>query len=436
MRIVDRVAYINHDIDDAIRAGHARAGRPAARGDRAARRRPARAASTRSSTTSSRRRRRRATSCRATRSAARCSRCASFMFERVYLGPHSAEEHARDRARPFAGSSTTSSTTAATTSSSATDYLAGMTDRFALAYAAELDVVARIKDSLGRGGQGRRGDRRRSSRTTVRLRKAGGTYKGLCPFHQERTPSFTVTPARGTFKCFGCGEGGDAIAFVEKIEQRRLRRRDRDPRASGSASSSSTRRRRPRRSASGGGASGSAQLLERATAFYERDALGQRAGRVRARVPRVARARRGGVPRVPARLRARRRDCSSRRARQEGYDAATSCSPPGSRTAAATTTSSGGSLFPLADARGGVRGFQARKLHDDDPLQAKYVNSPESELFRKGDLLYGLDTARAGDREGGPRGRRRGEHRRARAAAGRASCRSSRRWGRRSPSGS
>jgi DNA primase len=52
----------------------------------------------------------------------------------------------------------------------------------------------------------------------VRLRKAGGTYKGLCPFHQERTPSFTVTPARGTFKCFGCGEGGDAIAFVEKVE--------------------------------------------------------------------------------------------------------------------------------------------------------------------------------------------------------------------------
>src|SRR5207249_6655074 len=51
-------------------------------------------------------------------------------------------------------------------------------------------------------------------------------------------------------------------------------------------------------------------------------------------------------------------------------------------------------LFPLADARGNVRGFQARKLHDDDPLQAKYVNSPESDVFKKGDLLYGLDTAR------------------------------------------
>src|SRR5256885_302555 len=52
----------------------------------------------------------------------------------------------------------------------------------------------------------------------VRLRKAGGTYKGLCPFDQDRAPSFTVSPARGTFKCFGCGEGGDAITFVEKTE--------------------------------------------------------------------------------------------------------------------------------------------------------------------------------------------------------------------------
>src|SRR5262249_44965546 len=52
-------------------------------------------------------------------------------------------------------------------------------------------------------------------------------------------------------------------------------------------------------------------------------------------------------------------------------------------------------LFPLADARGRVRGFQARQLREDDPLKAKYVNSPEGELFRKGDVLYGLDRARA-----------------------------------------
>ncbi len=49
---------------------------------------------------------------------------------------------------------------------------------------------------------------------TVQLRKAGTTYKGLCPFHGEKTPSFTVTPARETWKCFGCGRGGDIFNFV------------------------------------------------------------------------------------------------------------------------------------------------------------------------------------------------------------------------------
>src|SRR5215467_8497014 len=52
----------------------------------------------------------------------------------------------------------------------------------------------------------------------TRLRKSGSRYTGLCPFHQERTPSFGVSPERGTFKCFGCGEGGDSITFVEKKE--------------------------------------------------------------------------------------------------------------------------------------------------------------------------------------------------------------------------
>jgi DNA primase len=53
----------------------------------------------------------------------------------------------------------------------------------------------------------------------VTLRGAGNSYKGLCPFHSEKTPSFTVTPDRGTFKCFGCGAGGDAIKFIELHER-------------------------------------------------------------------------------------------------------------------------------------------------------------------------------------------------------------------------
>ena len=53
----------------------------------------------------------------------------------------------------------------------------------------------------------------------VALKSAGvGALKGLCPFHDERSPSFTVRPAVGRWHCFGCGEGGDVYAFIQKIE--------------------------------------------------------------------------------------------------------------------------------------------------------------------------------------------------------------------------
>ena len=225
----------------------------------------------------------------------------------------------------------------------------------------------------------------------VRLRKAGGTYKGLCPFHQERTPSFVVTPARGTFKCFGCGEGGDAIAFVEKMEQTdfvgaletlakrfgvELEYEETSPEAE------RARKRRDRLT----------QLLERAAAFYERLLWESEQGRLardylesRGLREEICRAfRLGYAPGGPT---------LARRAAQEGYS-------PDELLAAGLANRRGNDyfnrrlLFPLADGRGGVRGFQARRLHDDDPLQAKYVNSPESDLFKKGDLLYGLDRAR------------------------------------------
>ena len=52
----------------------------------------------------------------------------------------------------------------------------------------------------------------------VSLKKRGANYLGLCPFHQEKTPSFIVSPAKGIFKCFGCGKGGDSVSFLMEHE--------------------------------------------------------------------------------------------------------------------------------------------------------------------------------------------------------------------------
>jgi DNA primase len=225
----------------------------------------------------------------------------------------------------------------------------------------------------------------------VRLRKAGSTYKGLCPFHQERTPSFTVSPGRGTFKCFGCGEGGDAITFVEKTEnldfvgaiELLAQRFGVELEYEEASPEQEQKRRRDDRLRA---------LLERAAEFYSRTIWDSDAGKPareylesRGLEQEVCREFRLGYAPGGARL--------ASRALQEGYTSE-------ELQAVGLANSRGNDyfqrriVFPLADARGRVRGFQARKLYDDDPLQAKYVNTREGELFRKGDLLYGLDTAR------------------------------------------
>jgi DNA primase len=225
----------------------------------------------------------------------------------------------------------------------------------------------------------------------VRLRKSGGTYKGLCPFHQEKTPSFTVSPARGTFKCFGCGEGGDAISFVERYEnvdfvgaiEYLAQRFGVELEYEESSPEHERRRQRDDRLRA---------LLERAAVFYARVLWDAEQGVIardylasRGLGEAICREFRLGYAPAGATL--------ARRALQEGY-AEEELLAVGLANRRGNDYFQRRIVFPLADARGRVRGFQARRLHDDDPLQAKYVNSPEGELFRKGDLLYGLDGAR------------------------------------------
>ena len=224
------------------------------------------------------------------------------------------------------------------------------------------------------------------------LRKVGGRYTGRCPFHEERTPSFSVNAEKGVYYCFGCGQSGDTIKFVRETEQLdfvgaveflaerfnvQLEYDESSPQAD------ADRKRRERLFA----------LLEQATAFYERYLWDTDSGAA-AREYLMGRGlgaetcrdfRLGLAPLAPA---------LARKAQEKGFTAA-ELGAAGLVGRRGTDYFSGRLLFPLADARGRVVGFQARKLRDDDPMKGKYVNTPEGELFHKGWLLYGLDKSRS-----------------------------------------
>jgi DNA primase len=225
----------------------------------------------------------------------------------------------------------------------------------------------------------------------TQLRKAGGRYTGRCPFHEERTPSFSVNPQDKLYYCFGCGAGGDAITFVRETEQLDFtqaiewladRFRVSLEYEEGSPAVDARRRRRDRLAA----------LMERATSFYERYLWETEAGEP----ARAYLASRGFAEEVCREFRLGLAPGGAtlvRGALAEGYTR-DELGAAGLVNRRGNDYFNGRLLFPLADARGRVCGFQARRLRDDDPLPAKYVNSPEGELFRKGDLLYGLDKAR------------------------------------------
>ncbi len=229
-----------------------------------------------------------------------------------------------------------------------------------------------------------------SART--QLRKAGGRYTGRCPFHEERTPSFSVNAVDKLYYCFGCGAKGDLITFVRETEGldfagsiEWLAERFRVPLEyeESSPAQDAARKRRERLFA----------LLHQAASYYERTLWETEPGsfvrdylKGRGLGEEVSRDFRLGF--------ALGGDTLTRKALAKGFTR-------DELRAAGLQRASGGDyfsrrlLFPLADRQGRVLGFQARQLFEDDPLKAKYVNTPESELFHKGWVVYGLDKARA-----------------------------------------
>ena len=228
-----------------------------------------------------------------------------------------------------------------------------------------------------------------SGRTQLR-RASGSRYTGRCPFHEEKTPSFSVNPVDKLYYCFGCGKGGDVVSFVRETENldfvgtiEWLAERFRVPLEYEESSPrvEAERKRRDRLHA----------LLEQTTWYFERFLWEGDAGApVRAYLAErglgeeIAKEFRLGLS--PGRGLAEK-------AAEKGFSR-------DELRAAGLATVRGSDyfprrlMFPLADARGRVVGFQARKLADDDPLRGKYVNSPEGDLFKKGAILYGLHLAR------------------------------------------
>ncbi|MER7012519.1 DNA primase [Saccharopolyspora sp. NPDC000359] len=229
----------------------------------------------------------------------------------------------------------------------------------------------------------------------VALRNAGGgAQKGLCPFHDEKTPSFNVRPSHGTFHCFGCGEGGDVIAFLMKIEHLGF--------------VESVERLADR--------VGIQLQYEGGTPGPKRD-RGTRARMVEAH--RIAAEFYAEQLRSPEALKAR--EYLSERGFDEAAALRFGCgfAPAGWDKLTKLLLGKGFELdelikgglskegrhgpmdrfhrrllWPLKDLGGDVVGFGARRLFDDDPIQAKYVNTSATPIFNKSQVLFGIDLAK------------------------------------------
>jgi DNA primase len=227
------------------------------------------------------------------------------------------------------------------------------------------------------------------------LRRAGARYTGLCPFHDERTPSFSVDAQEKLYHCFGCGVGGDVIKFVEEkdglgfaeavelLADRygvEIEREQEDPRAEA--------RRQQRRRLE--------QLLERVAAYYA-SYLWEAPEAAKAREYLAERGlseealRAFGVGYAPSAW-----DKILVRGQQAGFSAAELHGVglvQRNRDGREYDRFRGRIMFPIRDRRGRTLGFGGRAMRDDQG--AKYVNTAETDFFHKSQLLYGVDKAKA-----------------------------------------
>ena len=236
-------------------------------------------------------------------------------------------------------------------------------------------------------------------REHVTLRSAGpGSLKGLCPFHDEKTPSFNIRPAVGAWHCFGCGEGGDVISFVQKVEhltfseavERLAAKLGVELRYEDGGS-------RPREE----GLGRRSRLIEAhrvAQEFYTERLLDggdhhARPGRdfLRARDFNSEHVRRFGVGFAP-----RGGEELVRHLRSKGFsdEEIVTGGLAGRGSRGLYDRFRGRLVWPIRDITGDTVGFGARRLFDDDRIEAKYLNTSETPIYKKSTVLYGLDLAK------------------------------------------
>ncbi len=230
----------------------------------------------------------------------------------------------------------------------------------------------------------------------VTLRNAGGgNMKGLCPFHDEKSPSFNVTPSRKLFHCFGCQESGDALGFLMKIDGLSFseaveRLADKTGVALRRIEDGSHEEQRPK----GPPRQRLVEANKAAQTFYAEQLSGPDAAVGRQflldRSFDQAAADHFGVGYAPRDGEALLRHLRGRGFRDEELVAAGLVAIGRS----AYDRFRGRLLWPIRDPSGATIGFGARRLHDDDKIEAKYLNTPETTLYKKSQVLYGIDLAR------------------------------------------
>ncbi len=230
----------------------------------------------------------------------------------------------------------------------------------------------------------------------VKLTRAGKSLRGLCPFHKEKTPSFHVSPDRGTYHCFGCGVGGDAFSFIEKVEGVDFK---------GALKILAEKAGVTIEYARGGNREDISKkerlraLMNRASEWYASNLSGSPAeeyAKKRGFTEKTIQAWRLGY--APDAWRVLLETMTSERFTIEELLSAGLIKEADGKRGTYYDRFRNRLMFPIRDVAGRVVAFTGRTLDSADPdsdLQsAKYLNSPETDLYHKSDILFGMDFAK------------------------------------------